>query len=194
MIGILALQGCVEPHKKKFEELQVACKEVRKPADLSGVSGLVLPGGESSTMLKLLHIFNLFDELKQFEQPMWGICAGAILLAEKVTHPDQESLARLPFTAERNGYGRQVDSFSCSLDFAGRAQDAVFIRAPRFHSIDSQVQVLANHDGEPVALQYGNKLVTAFHPEIAAGCGVHHYFVEMVKAAAVTGEKKSSAC
>lgn len=176
MIGILALQGCVEPHQAKLTALGVDHRLVRSRDDLKNLDGLILPGGESTTMIKLLRLFGMWEDLQAFAKPMWGICAGSILMASSVTNPQQEALAVIPLQVERNGYGRQLESFVAKIEFNQQIQDAVFIRAPRF--IAAEAKILAEYRGEPVALQFGNKLVTAFHPEMAEGVAVHRYFVE----------------
>lgn len=188
-VGILALQGAIEPHKEKLRELGATPVEVRVPEDLNGLSGIILPGGESSAMIHLLKLNQLWEPLKQFvgQRPSWGVCAGAILLASKVTHPEQDCLKRLDITADRNAYGRQIDSFigNFAVTESGRERlaadsvEGVFIRAPRFASLGDKVVPLVTNDGEPIMVQDGKCLASAFHPELSQSNLIHKYFLSL---------------
>ena len=188
-IGILALQGAVQPHQEKLRELGIDAPEVRRREDLAGVDGIILPGGESSTMLKLLNINQMWDDFRSFvaEKPAWGICAGAILLAKHVSNPEQESLGAIDMDVERNAYGRQLDSFitdHMQIDKAfpdGAGQEGVFIRAPRFTRLGPSVQTLITCRNDPVMVTSGHILASAFHPELSPGYRVHKYFAELVR-------------
>jgi 5'-phosphate synthase pdxT subunit len=188
-VGVLALQGAVEPHKKKLEELGVDVCEVRTEADLARIDALIMPGGESTTMLKLIDHQKLWEALKAFVQtkPVWGVCAGAILLAKSVTSPSQKSLGVIDLTAIRNAYGRQSDSFITEdLEYdpetfkAGdEALEAVFIRAPRFSDFGPNVQILIRYKGEPVMVRENKVLLSSFHPELSTGHRIHSYFLAL---------------
>jgi pyridoxal 5'-phosphate synthase pdxT subunit len=184
-IGILALQGDFEAHQKALERAGARAVEVRTAAGLDRVDGLVLPGGESTTMLKLLRIEDLFEPLRRFgeRRPIFGTCAGAILLASRVTGPDQESLGLMDIDVERNAYGRQLDSHVAMLDDAeGGPLEAVFIRAPIIRRVGPQARVLARYRGDPVLVAQGRHLAATFHPELTAGAPVHAWFLKMVSA------------
>ena len=178
-IGILALQGDFEAHGRTLARLGAEPVFVRTAADLDTVDGLVIPGGESTTMLKLLHAENLLAPLAAFgrRRPIFGTCAGAILLAAGVSHPEQEGLGLMDIDVERNAYGRQIDSRVTHLtpeaEFAARTHpgemEAVFIRAP--------VIRLARYRGDPVLVEQGRHLVATFHPELTADSRVHELFL-----------------
>jgi 5'-phosphate synthase pdxT subunit len=187
-IGVLALQGAVEPHLQKYAELRIPTRRVRVPADLDDLAGIVLPGGESTTMLHLLERNALWEPLERFlaEKPAFGVCAGAILLARKVESPAQRSFGVVDLEVVRNGYGRQVDSFidrvepaDESAEAAPEAQEGVFIRAPRFVRWGRTVAPLFRCRGEVVAVRDGLAIAAAFHPELSPGNGLHRYFAEM---------------
>jgi len=187
-IGVLALQGAFRAHVARLAELDVATREVRLPDDLRAVDALVMPGGESTTMSNLLTSSRLFDEIKARLSdglPVLGTCAGLILLATEVLdgRPDQRSFGVLDVTARRNGYGRQLDSFETDLvvDGLDAPFHGVFIRAPRVVATGPAVQVLAEHDGDPVLVRQGPVLATAFHPELTADARLHRQFVELVR-------------
>jgi pyridoxal 5'-phosphate synthase pdxT subunit len=197
VVGVLAVQGDVREHLMVLAECDVIARPVRRPGELAEVDALVLPGGESTTMDKLTRAFDLRDPLVQRIKegmPVYGSCAGMILLAERVTDAidGQLTLGGIDMTVRRNAFGRQVDSFEHDLDFAGIAGDpvrAVFIRAPWVEQVGAGVEVLAAVDaGGPdariVAVRQGNLLATSFHPEITGDVRVHRYFVEMVRRAA----------
>jgi len=161
--------------------------EVRKPADLENIGGLIMPGGESTTMLKFLLEEALAEPIKDFARagkPIFGTCAGAILLANEVTGPAQPSLRLIDITVERNAYGRQVDSFvgAAETQLAGGALEAVFIRAPRIKRLGPAVNTLARVEGEPVLVREGNILAATFHPELGGDQRVHRLFVEIARA------------
>lgn len=179
-IGVLALQGAVQPHKAHIEAAGANFAAVKTPEQFDAVDAFILPGGESTTMLKLIENFNLWDVLKKNfnAKPVWGICAGSILMAEKVTDPEQKSFGVLPITVQRNGYGRQLDSHHADID----GYEVSFIRAPIFTNIGPGVEVLANHEGEPVWVQKGKAMASAFHPELTLDypSPMHRRFIDLV--------------
>ena len=187
-IGVLALQGDFDAHRKRLEELGAEVVLVKKPEQLDDIDGLIIPGGESTTMLKLLHYEGLFDDLAEFgrNKPMFGTCAGAILMAKNVSSPAQESLGLMDFAVERNAYGRQIDSRVVELqpeaEFERRTApgklEAVFIRAPIIRKVNGDVKVLAEYDGDPVLIEQGRNLVATFHPELTQDDRVHKLFLE----------------
>jgi 5'-phosphate synthase pdxT subunit len=187
-VGILALQGAVTPHKEKLRALGVTATEVRMPADLQNIQGLIIPGGESSTFLHLLKLNKLWEPLKDFvrEKPTWGICAGAILLAKNVSHPEQESLDALDIDIERNAYGRQISSFVDDLSPSknwpkeNEFKEGVFIRAPIIKRVGAEVKPLFMHGKDTVMVQSKNVLASTFHPELTDSTGVHEYFIKNV--------------
>ncbi len=186
VIGVLALQGDFDAHRAALERAGARAIPVRTAAQLDDVDGLILPGGESTTMLKLLDYENLFEPLRRFgaEKPLFGTCAGAILLASEVTNPPQPSLALLDITVERNGYGRQIDSRIAPIELAqGGTAEAVFIRAPIIRRVGPQTKVLATYLDAPVLVEQGRHLAATFHPELSNGGNqIHNLFVEKVKA------------
>lgn len=189
MIGVLALQGAVERHQHALDRLGVAHREVRTATDLGSVDALILPGGESTTMSKLLQVNDLFDPLSARlgeGMPAFGTCAGMILLAATVLdgRVDQRSFGAIDIDVRRNAFGRQVDSFEIDLRVTGLEEapvHAVFIRAPVVERVGVDVEVLATVDGDrPVACREGPVLVTSFHPELSPDLRLHEYFVGMV--------------
>ena len=183
-IGVLAVQGDFDAHKRALSRIGVDATEVRRPADIDNIDGLIIPGGESTTMLKFITEENLGTAIENFAKkgkPVFGTCAGAILLAREVKNPAQPSLALIDITVERNSYGRQVDSFigeaDCSME--GGPLEAVFIRAPRIKEVGAGVTVLAKVGGEPVLVREGNILVATFHPELTQDTRTHHLFVNI---------------
>jgi 5'-phosphate synthase pdxT subunit len=179
--GVLALQGDFEAHRKALERAGAEAVEVRTAPDLDAVQGLIIPGGESTTMLKLLDLEGLFEPLREFgrKKPIFGTCAGAILLAAAVTHPEQRSLALMDITVERNGYGRQLDSRVVCLDDGELAGlEAVFIRAPIISGAGPGVRVLASYLGAPVLVEEGRHMAATFHPELTADPRIHSRFLE----------------
>jgi 5'-phosphate synthase pdxT subunit len=181
-IGILALQGDFEAHHRAIERAGAQASEVRTAADLQSLDGLVIPGGESSTMLKLIEEEQLFEPLRQFggHKPIFGTCAGAILLASEVLNPAQASLGLMDMSIERNGYGRQIDSRIVSISVEGRQAEAVFIRAPVIRRVGAGVHVLASYLDHPVLAEQGKHLVATFHPELTGDGAIHRLFVEKV--------------
>ena len=186
-IGVLALQGDYAAHARAFDESGVRTVLVRKPEELLSLDGLVLPGGESTTMLKFLEQGGFFDALKQFVagQPTFATCAGVILLAREVINPKQRSLGVLDATVERNAYGRQIDSTILALptELPGGPLEMVFIRAPRIASTGPTVAILARREGAPVLVRQGNLMAATFHPELSHDRRVHNLFVKIVTAA-----------
>ena len=186
-VGILALQGDFEAHGRTLARLGAEPVFVRTAADLENIDGLIIPGGESTTMLKLLREEKLLAPLADFgrRRPIFGTCAGAILLAAGVSHPEQESLGLLDIDVERNAYGRQIDSRVARLtpeaEFAARTHpgemEAVFIRAPIIRRTGPQTRVLARYAGDPVLVEQGPHLVATFHPELSGDSRVHELFL-----------------
>jgi pyridoxal 5'-phosphate synthase pdxT subunit len=185
-IGILALQGAVAEHKKALTSLDVEAVEVRLPRELENVDALVIPGGESTTISKLLAIYELSGPLKKrIEQgfPVLGTCAGMILLARDIVDSDIEGLGVMDISVRRNAYGRQIDSFENELEIPVLGRDlfpGVFIRAPIVESVKRGVQVLSKVDGSPVAVKQGKMLACTFHPELTEDLRFHRYFLGMV--------------
>ena len=191
-IGVLALQGDFEAHAKVLVGLGCEVVEVRRVAQLAGLDGLVIPGGESTTLLNLMADEPWFPALTRFKEgggALMGTCAGAILLARRVVNPPQDSVGLLDATVARNAFGRQVDSFETTIDAPGLGGtiEAVFIRAPRFQALGPDVQTLAVYDGEPVLVREGRVLAMTFHPELTRDAKLHAYFLTMVQAATLTG-------
>ncbi len=180
-VGILALQGDFEAHAKAIEKAGGRAVEVRTREEMDACDGLILPGGESSTMLKLLEYENLTAPLRAFgaRKPVYGTCAGAILLAKEVTHPAQASLGLMDIAGERNGYGRQIDSRIVKLPMNGGGEfEAVFIRAPIIRRVGPGVRVVAEYNGDPVWVEQGLHMATTFHPELTADGRAHGRFLE----------------
>jgi 5'-phosphate synthase pdxT subunit len=185
-VGVLALQGDFAAHAAALAEAGATPREVRIPADLEGLRGLVLPGGESTTMLRLMDAAGLEPAIRAFHaagRPVLGTCAGLILLASEVRNPAQRSLGLLDVTVARNAYGRQADSFEAPVEgagpLAGAPLEAGYIRAPRLERLGPGVEVLARQQGTPVLVREGNVLAGAFHPELTADRRVHRLFVGM---------------
>ena len=183
-IGVLALQGAFTAHEDALRSLHVATRQVRTPADLTQVAALVMPGGESTTMARLLETSQMFDELSariSAGMPVFGTCAGMILLAKEVLdgRTDQRSFGAIDIGVRRNGYGRQVDSFEEDLAVAGLDGrfHAVIIRAPKVERVGSGVKVLAEHEGVPVLLRSGSVTVASFHPELTPDARLHEQFL-----------------
>ena len=175
------MQGDFEAHAKAIEKAGGRAMEVRSRGEMAQCDGLILPGGESSAMLKLLEYQSLFEPLRAFggEKPIYGTCAGAILLAKGVSHPAQISLGLMDIDVERNGYGRQIDSRIVKLDLNGDGMfEAVFIRAPIIRRAGEGVHVIARYNGDPVWAEQGRHMVTTFHPELTGDVRVHRRFIE----------------
>ncbi len=186
-VGVLALQGDFEAHQRALISAGAEAVQVRSEKELEGLDGLVIPGGESTTMLKLLNYMDLKEPLRRFAEgkPVFGTCAGAILLAKEVRNPEQESFGMVDLTVERNAYGRQIDSRVVALqpceDFGARVGEgdveAVFIRAPIIRRVGADVKVLAEYKGDPVLVEQGKYLICTFHPELTSDVRVHKLFL-----------------
>jgi 5'-phosphate synthase pdxT subunit len=184
-VGVLALQGAFELHRRRLEQLGATAPLIRTPTELDGLDAIVLPGGESTTMSRLLTTSGLFDELKGRlidGLPVLGTCAGMILCATDVldARPDQRGFDLIDITVRRNGYGRQLDSFEADLDVVGLADSfhAMFIRAPLVERVGPDVEVLAHHDGVPVLVRAARCTVAAFHPELTDDGRIHALFLD----------------
>lgn len=189
-IGVMALQGDFALHAKALDRIGVASTEVRMPGQLDDVGGLIIPGGESTTLLKLLDAWDFVPALGKFHaagKPIFGTCAGLILLAREVENPAQPSLGLIDITVERNAYGRQKESFEAvgesDLGEGPAPLPMVFIRAPRIRRLGPGVAALAHHRGECVMARQGWVLVASFHPELTERATVHEYFALMVRCA-----------
>jgi 5'-phosphate synthase pdxT subunit len=181
-VGVLALQGDYEAHAAALRRAGAEAVEVRGAPELRHLDGLVIPGGESTSMLKLMDYYNLFEPLRQFglDKPVFGTCAGAILLAKEVLNPSQPSLGLLDMAVERNAYGRQLDSRVVRLSdhsLGGGHLEAVFIRAPIIRRVGQGGAVLASYRGDPVLVEFGPHLVATFHPELSADPRIHARFL-----------------
>ncbi|HXE07365.1 MAG TPA: pyridoxal 5'-phosphate synthase glutaminase subunit PdxT [Acidobacteriaceae bacterium] len=185
-IGVLALQGAFDVHARRLAEIGAEPIEIRTPEELASLDGLVLPGGESTTMLRFLERGGFFELLQDYVRrtPTFGTCAGAILLAAHVESPAQRSLAVLDITVERNAYGRQIDSMILTepTSLPGGPLEMVFIRAPRIRSVGPGIQTLATRDGYPALVRSRHLLAATFHPELSADLRVHQLFLEIVRA------------
>jgi 5'-phosphate synthase pdxT subunit len=175
-VGILAVQGNVREHAEMLRRLGAEPVEVRKPEQLTGLDGLIIPGGESTAIMRLVRLYGLEEAIRSFERPIFGTCAGMILL-------DRRHLGLLDLEVDRNAYGRQVASFEADLELAGDETPlhGVFIRAPRVADAGPGVEVLAELDGEPVLVQQGDTIVAAFHPELTDDTRIHERFLELVR-------------
>jgi 5'-phosphate synthase pdxT subunit len=180
-IGVLALQGDFDAHRKRLEELGAEVVLVKKPEQLDDIAGLIIPGGESSTFLKLLGEDG-FAKLKDFVRvkPTFGTCAGAILLANEVENPKQAGLGALDITIRRNAYGRQVDSSIREGQFLNDPMEMVFIRAPKIERVGKGVEVVAIEGNDPVMVRKGKTLAATFHPELSDDSRIHQYFLDLV--------------
>ncbi|MFI5113804.1 MAG: pyridoxal 5'-phosphate synthase glutaminase subunit PdxT [Terriglobales bacterium] len=181
-IGVLALQGDFDAHRRRLEELGADVVLVKKPEQFDGIAGLIIPGGESSTFLKLLGEGG-FAKLKDFvhTKPTFGTCAGCILLASEVENPKQAGLGALDITVRRNAYGRQIDSSIREGRFLNDSIEMVFIRAPKIERVGEDVTVVATEGGDPVLVRKGTTLAATFHPELSADRRIHQYFLDLVK-------------
>ena len=184
IIGVLALQGDFDAHRRRLEELGADVVLVRKPAQLEEIDALVIPGGESSAFLKLLGKHG-FEQLNKFvhAKPTFGTCAGAIMLARQVENPHQPGLNAIDMTIRRNAYGRQIDStiLEASSALGGDPLEMVFIRAPKIESVGSEVEVLAKRGDDPVWVRQGRVMAATFHPELSSDSRVHAEFLKLVK-------------
>jgi 5'-phosphate synthase pdxT subunit len=181
-IGVLAVQGNFREHAAVLRRLGAEVREVRKAAEFDGLDGLVIPGGESTTFMRLMRLYGLDAALAEFDRPVFGTCAGMIVL-------DREHLGLVDLTVRRNAFGRQVASFEADLDVAGEEEPvrAVFIRAPWIEEVGPGVEVLAEVEGRPVLAREGRFLVAAFHPELTDDTRLHERFLETVKEEQVVG-------
>ena len=189
VVGILGFQGCIEPHQELLWELGVTAKIVKSAADLETVERLILPGGESTTMLRFLDRHSIGAALAEFARtkPVWGICAGAILLAREVVNPDQRSLNAIDIRATRNFYGSQLDSFSADITveyLGGRVMRSHFIRAPLLTPMQPSAPrqpgcIQATHEGHPVFITQGKNWACSFHVELGNDCSLHKAFLEL---------------
>jgi pyridoxal 5'-phosphate synthase pdxT subunit len=180
-IGVLALQGDFDAHRRRLEELGAEVVLIKMPEQLDEIDGLVIPGGESSTFLKLLGEAG-FEKLKQFVRvkPTFGTCAGAILLAKEVENPKQQGLGALDIGIRRNAYGRQIDSSIREGVFAGSPTEMVFIRAPKIDRVGKGVEVIATEGKDPVAVRQGKIMAATFHPELSGDTRVHRAFLDLI--------------
>src|ERR1041385_4190017 len=181
-IGVLALQGDFDAHRRRLEELGAEVVLVKKPEQFDGIDGLVIPGGESSTFLKLLGEAG-FEKLKEFvhNKPTFGTCAGAILLASEVENPKQLGLGALDISIRRNAYGRQLESSIREGKFADTPMEMVFIRAPKIERVGKNVKVLATEGSDPVVVLQGKTMAATFHPELSEDSRVHRTFLDLVR-------------
>lgn len=190
VIGVLALQGDVREHLIALASADAQARPVRRPEELAEVDGLVIPGGESTTMSKLAALFGMLEPLRERVRagmPVYGTCAGMILLADKILDPrsGQETLGGIDMIVRRNAFGRQNESFEAAVDVAGiegGPVEGVFIRAPWVESVGARAEVIAEHGGHIVAVRQRNALATSFHPELTGDHRLHAYFVDMVRA------------
>ena len=178
-VGVLAVQGNFREHVAMLRRLGVDAIEVRKPEQLEDLDGLVVPGGESTTFMRLMRLYGLDEAIRSFDRPILGTCAGMIVL-------DRHHLGRVDLEVDRNAYGRQVSSFEADLALVGEDEPlrGVFIRAPRVQAAGPDVEVLAEHDGQPVLVRDGRVLVASFHPELTEDTRVHELFLAAVREAA----------
>jgi pyridoxal 5'-phosphate synthase pdxT subunit len=191
VIGVLALQGDVREHLAALAAAGAVARTVRRPEELDGVEGLVIPGGESTTMSKLAVLFGMLEPLRirvRAGMPVYGTCAGMIMIAEKILDPrsGQETVGGIDMIVRRNAFGRQNESFEAAVEVAGidgGPVEGVFIRAPWVESVGAEVQVLAEYGGHVVAVRQGNALATSFHPELTGDHRLHRFFGDMVRSA-----------
>jgi len=186
-VGVLALQGAFREHILDLEALGASALAVRKPEQLEALDGLVIPGGESTAIAKLMRTYGFYDAIRARHEggmAVWGTCAGAILMATEIADalPDQEPLRLMDARVRRNAYGRQVDSFEADLEVAhlGEPFPGVFIRAPLIERVSDAAEVLARHQGQIVAVRDGDLLATTFHPELTGDPRMHRYFLDSV--------------
>ncbi len=182
-IGVLAIQGDFDAHRRRLEELGAEVLLVKKPEHLDQVDGLVIPGGESTTFLKFLEQGGFLEKLREFVRvkPTFGTCAGAILLAKEVQNPPQAGLGVLDISIRRNAYGRQLESFITEAETKLGPTELVFIRAPRIERVGADVEVLATAQNHPVLVRQGKVMAATFHPELSADTRVHAEFLKLVR-------------
>lgn len=188
VVGVLALQGAFAKHIEKLQSLNVKTIEVRKPGELASCDALIIPGGESTTMMKQMNFIKFHEAFKEFskQKPIFGTCAGLILMSQEVIADTMQPFSLLQITVERNAFGRQADSFHTEIELKLRESqkqpfNAVFIRAPRIRQVGPSVKVLAEHEGEPVLVQQGMHLGATFHPELTPDATIHAYFLEQAR-------------
>jgi len=186
LIGVLAIQGDFIEHINILQTLGVECREIRLPEQLSDVDGLIIPGGESTTLSRLLTRYNLRQPIKQLAtdgKPLWGTCAGMIMMASEITENDPVPLEIMDIGVQRNAFGRQIDSFEQELEITGFDETpyhAIFIRAPVIKRVGSGVSIMASlQDGRPVAVQQANLMATSFHPELTKDARFHTHFLNL---------------
>ena len=181
-IGVLAIQGDFDAHRRRLEELGAEVLLVRKPEELEEIEGLIIPGGESTTFLKFLSRGGFLEKLREFVRvkPTFGTCAGAILLAKEVFNPAQEGLGAIDIAVRRNAYGRQLESFIGEVDSKLGRIETVFIRAPRIERVGPGVEVLAREGNDPVLVRQGRIMAATFHPELSSDPRVHAEFLQLV--------------
>jgi len=181
-IGVLALQGDFDAHRKRLLELGAEVMLVKNPEQLEEIDGLIIPGGESSTFLKLLGEAG-FEKVKEFVRvkPTFGTCAGAILLAKEVENPTQSGLGAIDIAIRRNAYGRQMDSSIREGNFRGSPIEMVFIRAPKIERVGEQVEILGSEGNDPVVVRQGKTMAATFHPELSEDTQVHREFLDLVQ-------------
>ena len=184
-VGVLAIQGDFDAHRRRLEQLGAEVVLVKKPEQLETVDGLIIPGGESTTFLKFLEKGGFLERLREFvsAKPAFGTCAGAILLANEVENPPQQSLGALDISVRRNAYGRQVDSFigEGETQLPGGPLEMVFIRAPKIERVGPKVEVLAREKNDPVLVREGRIMASTFHPELSDDTRVHAEFLKLVQ-------------
>jgi pyridoxal 5'-phosphate synthase pdxT subunit len=181
VVGVLAIQGDFRAHLSVLERLGVSAREVRNPVDLNGVTHLIIPGGESTTIRKVALANGLWSRLKGFSGPVMGTCMGSILMARKILSPDSDGWGMIDMTLRRNAYGRQINSFTASgkLSFSDKPFEMVFIRAPKITSFNDQLEPIAWLDDDVTGVRSGNKLALTFHPELSNNNALHKYFLEL---------------
>jgi len=198
-IGILALQGDFIEHIKVIQKLGAQTVSVRQPEQLEGLDGLIIPGGESTTILKLMHSYNLFQSIKELAEsnlPIMGTCAGMVLLAKKVSNPDMNTLSLMDIEVRRNAFGRQLDSFETKIAIPLLGDElfpAVFIRAPLIEKAGADVDIIGRlPDNSIVATRQGNILALSFHPELSDDSRIHRYFIDLITIHKAGDRKKAT--
>ncbi|MBS1271143.1 MAG: Pyridoxal 5'-phosphate synthase subunit PdxT [Candidatus Marinimicrobia bacterium] len=185
-VGVLAIQGAYHKHQQVLTKLGVDTLLIKHPEQLKSVDALIIPGGESTTMTKVLQSEKWSDTIEMYarEHPVFGTCAGAILLSNKVDSAKVHPWNIIDMTVSRNAFGRQIESFLADVDWNGFGEGgkipAVFIRAPRITDVGDQVEILGRYDGEPVLVRQGNALAATFHPELTDEIAVHRYFIDEI--------------
>jgi len=199
IVGVLALQGAFREHRQALERLGAEVREVRLPEELDGLAALIIPGGESTTMIKLMAPYGFDKALPEFAKTgaaIWGTCAGAILIAKTIDgYPEQYSMSLLDMTVGRNAYGRQIASFETDVSSEKLDNDfhAIFIRAPKILSVADDIEVLSSYDGNPIWVRKDKVMATVFHPELSGDDRIHAYFLETVAGIPTAQQKEISA-